>query len=170
MYSYLGSTPVVTLPVLFGAPAVFFYRVAFVANLMTPSSFALKQSCILAQNTLNTGGWLQLYQNNFTPNADTLLSQFIPANFLGYSPINLRGLVPACQKGQTGLWQFVVPPQTFNVAGPPYSTLYGAYVVYGANWICALPFPTPIVPFLGETISVVLQWQDWALNLLVPAS
>jgi hypothetical protein len=133
----------------------------------TPSNVFLKNALSAIQMPLNVSGFIQLYQNNFTPNSDTLLSDFIPANYGGYSPVSLAGKLPTPQKIQTGVYQTISSPFTFSCSGDPSNVIFGAYITVFGYWLAAVPFPTPISMEGGVSFAFALQLQEWALNLLM---
>lgn len=149
-----------------GGPACFTGLNSLALNVLQTSNYAVLQSAAVIRALLNGAGWVQLYKNDFTPGPDNSLGDFLLADFSGYSPYNLAGLVPAPTKLATGVYQFTLPFAAFAVTGPTSNTIYGALVQVGGNWFGAVRFPVPIAAVSPLVFTVDLQWLDLALSVI----
>ena len=91
------------------------------------------------------GGSLRLFQNDFTPNADSLLAAFIVADFVGYAN---KTIVTwgAAFLDPTGLATTLAPLQTWTPTnGVSPNTVFGCYFLdAGGDLVWSYRFPNPV--------------------------
>lgn len=123
--------------------------------------------------SLNDGGDLHLYTNNYTPTPLDVPADYTEANYDTYQPLSIDGAFNAPVKLQDGLWGCRTNLITFPNpgAGGPF-TIYGVYmtVVHAAQTkvLLASRFPEPFTLEIGgDTLALRLRFDEWASLQLV---
>lgn len=109
---------------------------------------------------MDGGGFmLRLFRNNFFPTQASLLSDFIDANFTGYSARSLTNQFFQPKKVIDGFYGSRSLPQNFTNSGIFDATVYGFFVSKGTQWYWGGAFYTPFVLVPTVTLTLILTWQ-----------
>jgi hypothetical protein len=134
-----------------------------------PSNYEVLLATQQLVTLLNSApGWLRLFKNIFTPAYGSLPSDFVEANFTGYTPVSLSGAFSAPAKQVDGYYTSSTPTLSFTNSGASPSTVYGWWVSAGANWFFGGAFQSPVTIESGGTFAFGLTWQGLALGLFLP--
>lgn len=115
--------------------------------------------------------YLRLFQNNFTPDASSLLSDFVEATFNTYHAIDISTTLGSKSQVQAGEWHFFTGVYTFAAptTGSP-QTIYGCYIEVHfptVFLVASSRFDSPIVMSVGGLpFSLQLEFIDWAAYIL----
>jgi hypothetical protein len=142
--------------------------VAILSN-SVPSNYEVLQATQQLVKTLNaTPGWCRLFKNNFGPTPATLRTDFVEADFTGYTPFDLTGAFPDPSKQIDGFYSSASAEISFANSGGSSQTIYGWWVSAGSNWYWSGLFDAPVVMAPSSTLSFFLTWQGVNLGLLLP--
>ena len=119
---------------------------------------ALRQALQTSIGTHLNAGFLKLFQNNFTPNFDTVIGDFTEADFTGYAAIEAAGAATVGIDPVTGDLIVVWADGTnFLNTGAVEQTIYGWYVTNAAenaSFMAGRFETTQVVHQNGDIISV----------------
>jgi len=98
------------------------------------------------------GATLRLFSNDFEPDPETVLADFVEATYDGYAPVVLSGEFSTPSKVAMGFWESVTDIYTF--AAPtvgPGNEIFGAYVLLAGEAVACRRFDAPITMAIGST-------------------
>lgn len=99
----------------------------------------------------NPGAQFRLFRNDYDPGPESVVTDFIEANWIGYAEKLLMNQFPAPVKVADGHYEIVTDKLLFT---PPASgngnMIYGGYVTFGGNAVAAERFPVPIEMGIGS--------------------
>jgi len=120
-------------------------------------------------NYLSVGAELRLFQNDFTPDPASELTDFTEATFGGYAPIDLAAEWNAVFKVIDGKYQADTNAQEFECTGSPGQTVYGWFVVQASpsdHVRISGRFVSPIVVTPGTIFQITISEQEWSLSII----
>jgi hypothetical protein len=135
-------------------------------NQIVTSNALLSDRADSLRTLLNSGHFLRLFSNNFTPVPQSSLGSFTEAAFTGYAAASLSADFAVPTKVQDGEYQIASTFHTFNCTSGSSSMAYGAYITAGSDWKFAILFDTPITVTSGFSFAVQMNPQDWAKSIL----
>lgn len=118
---------------------------------------------------MDAGASLAVFENDFIPDPESEYSDFVPATFGGYAPVNLSGQWYTSFKVIDGKYQRDSLEFTFTVTSTPTNTVYGWFVHSGTGTGAVRMsgrFPAPIVLAVGSTFRLTLSPQTWSLSII----
>lgn len=132
---------------------------------LVASNSLLKGYADWLANLLNANHFLQLYQNDLSITPATPITDFIVADFLGYTGFNMAGVVPAPIKQVDGDYIISFTTSLFGCEGGS-QTIYGAYITDGSSLRFSQAFPVPQPMTAGSSFIVPVQISVLALSIL----
>lgn len=118
---------------------------------------------------ISTGAELRIFLNDFEPNPDTALIEFIEATYGGYARVDLAAEWNAPYKVVDGLYQVDTNEFTYEYTGIPAQNVYGWYIVQTSGTpsvrMCGR-FPGPVFMNAGATFKLIISPQSWALSII----
>jgi hypothetical protein len=125
-----------------------------------PKASELKQLADLKTNVVD-GGECGLFQNDYTPNADTVIADLTECTFTGYARVTLTTFTAPYLTAE-GKGAIQSPLANFNTASPftVGQLAYGYFVEdVDGDLLLAGRFPAPIpMASLGDHIAVLLEY------------
>jgi len=125
----------------------------------------VKQQAIRTYESINVDHWLGLFQNYFTPRADTLLADFIPCTFAGYSPISLNNQFVPPTKQRDAEWISRMIRQTFAATADNAQQIVGFYIFGAGSWQYAQTLDEPLNVIAGTLYPIDFALQTIGLQL-----
>lgn len=118
---------------------------------------------------ISSGAELRIFQNDFEPGPDSLLSEFIPATYGGYAPVDLAAEWGTPFKVVDGMYQVDSSEFEFEYTGIPTQYVYGWYIVQTSGTpsvrMCGR-FPAPVFMNAGVTFKIIVSPQSWSLSII----
>lgn len=108
-------------------------------------------SAIVTRWNTSPEAMLRLFRNDFEPDPDSVLDDFMEANWTGYAAVSLLGELSAAAKLSLGWWQsqsglYEYQPPVTN----PGNVVYGLYVTQSGTVRASLRFDAPITMSPGS--------------------
>jgi len=109
---------------------------------------------------------LRLFINDFIPKPGDAFGSFTEATYTGYARKAMQGKLKNIFKVEDGVHQVSSVDFTFLPGGPSLEKVFGWYVCRLSKvWFsCRLPFP--VLMTTGQSLTVRIDLQTWALSLL----
>lgn len=96
------------------------------------------------------GSLLRLFKNNFTPTPESVIGDFVEADFDGYDDVDLEADWSEPTRVEAGHWMMETSEYQFDppAMGDP-QTIYGAYLVHDGEVVQSKRFANPIIMEVG---------------------
>jgi len=100
---------------------------------LVTSNFELLRQANSIRTQLNSGCFVQLFQNPYVPTSASLLVNFVRSNFPGYAPAVLDGLFGVPVKVADGFYGVTSSEVLFPVTADDPQLIHGYYVISTAG-------------------------------------